>query len=109
LPGRRGFVRLGPKGRSFAPSLYHQLHCVNALRFSYTVARDGLLTDPDALKHKIPHDNHCFQFLRQSILCRADNSLVPAGRSNVSLARAGFGVVHRCRNWVQIREFVLEN
>lgn len=109
LPGKRGFVRLGPKGRSFAIALYHQIHCVNALRFSYTVARDGLVTDPDALKKKIPHDNHCFQFLRQSIMCRADNAIVPLRRNTTSLAAQGFGTAHRCGNWADIRRFVLEN
>lgn len=110
IPAKHGFVRLGPEGRSFSLSFYHQLHCVNALRFSYTVARDGLITDPEILRSKIPHDNHCFQFIRQSILCKADNSLVPMQTSsNVSLARMGFGNTRQCRNWEQVRQFVLEN
>lgn len=74
---KHGFSRLGPEGRTFAVALYHQLHCVNALQFSYTVARDGLVTDPEILRKKVGHDNHCFQFLRQSIQSKADNSLVP--------------------------------
>jgi len=110
LAPKRGFIRLGPEGRAFAIALYHQLHCVNALRFSYTVARDGLVTDPEALRKKIGHDNHCFQFIRQSIQCRADNSLVPLqANRNLSLAATGFGNTHRCRNWRHIRQFVVEN
>lgn len=108
MPGKRGFVRLGPNGRPFAIALYHQIHCVNSLRFSYTVARDGLVTDPDILKKKIPHDNHCFQFIRQSIMCRADNALVPL-KNNASLAAQGFGNLHRCSNWAHVRKFVLDN
>ncbi|KDR77495.1 hypothetical protein GALMADRAFT_39415, partial [Galerina marginata CBS 339.88] len=109
LPGKRGFVRVGPKGRPFGVALYHQLHCVNALRFSYTVARDGLVTDPKILKSKLAHDNHCFQFLRQSILCKADDSLITSRSNNQSLSQSGFGATHRCRNWAQLRQFVLEN
>ncbi|KDR77491.1 hypothetical protein GALMADRAFT_65711, partial [Galerina marginata CBS 339.88] len=109
LPGKRGFVRLGPKGRPFGVALYHQLHCVNALRYAYTVARDGLVTDPEIMKSKFAHDNHCFQFLRQSILCGADNSLIMVDQSNQSLSHAGFGAKHRCRNWAQLRRFVLDN
>jgi Mycotoxin biosynthesis protein UstYa len=110
LAPKRGFVRVGPEGRAFAISLYHQLHCVNAIRFSYTVARDGLVTDPEILKNKIGHDNHCFQFLRQSILCKADNALVPIQTNrNASLASMGFGNTHRCRNWEQVRQFVFDN
>jgi hypothetical protein len=110
LAPKRGFIRLGPEGRAFAVSLFHQLHCVNAIRFSYTVARDGLVTDPEILSHKIGHDNHCFQFLRQSILCKADTSLVPVPTNrNVSLASMGFGSTHRCRDWGRVRQFVFDN
>lgn len=110
FPPKHGFSRLGPEGRAFAVALYHQLHCVNALRFSYTVARDGLVTDPEILRNKVDHDNHCFQFLRQSIQCRADNSLVPFPTNrNASLASMGFGITHRCRNWGQVKQFISDN
>jgi len=110
FPPKHGFSRLGPDGRAFAIALYHQLHCVNALRFSYTVARDGLVTDPEVLKNKVGHDNHCFQFLRQSIQCKADSSLVPIlTNGNASLASMGFGITHRCRNWAQVKQFVYDN
>ncbi|KAF8808534.1 hypothetical protein BYT27DRAFT_7137331 [Phlegmacium glaucopus] len=111
LAPKRGFIRLGPEGRSFAVGLYHQIHCVNALRFSYTVARDGLVTDPQVLRGKIDHDNHCFQFIRQSIQCKADTTLVPITQPNrnMSLAAMGFGNMHRCRNWADVRRFIVEN
>ena len=110
LAPKRGFIRLGPEGRAFAVGLYHQLHCVNAIRFSYTVARDRLVTDPEVLRNKVGHDNHCFQFLRQSILCKAVNALVSMQTNpNVSLAAMGFGSTHRCRNWGQVRQFVFDN
>jgi Mycotoxin biosynthesis protein UstYa len=110
FPPKHGFSRLGPEGRAFAVGLYHQLHCVNALRYSYTVARDGLVTDPEILRNKVGHDNHCFQFLRQSIQCKADNSLVPISTTrNASLASMGFGITHRCRNWGQVKQFVYDN
>ena len=109
LPPKRGFIRLGSEGRSFGTAVYHQLHCVNAIRFSYTMARDGLVTDPEILKKKLGHDNHCFQFIRQSISCKADNSLVPMQHNNMSLAAMGFGNTRRCRNWEQVRRFVVEN
>ena len=101
---KHGFSRLGPEGRAFAVALYHQLHCVNAHRFSYTIARDGLVTDPEILRKKVGHDNHCFQFLQQSIRCKADNSLMPIPiNHNASLASMGFGITCRCRNWGQVK------
>lgn len=110
IPADHGFVRLGPQGRTFGIAAYHQLHCINAIRFSYSVARDGLVTDPDVLREKIGHDNHCFQFIRQSILCKADDALVAVGMPpNRSLPASGFGATHRCRNWRQVRDFVVQN
>ncbi|KIJ30116.1 hypothetical protein M422DRAFT_96479, partial [Sphaerobolus stellatus SS14] len=110
VASKEGFLRLGPNGRPFATSFNHQLHCVNAVRFDYTVARDGLVTDEKELKAKLGHINHCFQFLRQSILCKADNTLVPLEKYNGSIVLNGFGgPPHRCRDWAQIRHFVENN
>ncbi|GBE89059.1 hypothetical protein SCP_1500610 [Sparassis crispa] len=32
FPNGNGWVRLGPDGRAFAVSMYHQLHCLDAIR-----------------------------------------------------------------------------
>lgn len=110
FPPNKGFVRLGPNGRPFGTALYHQLHCVNGIRFDYTVARDGLVTDREVLKSKMGHINHCFQFLRQSIMCKADTTLIPLDRYNGSVILNGFGgPPHRCRDWEQLRSYVEDN
>ncbi|KAF8889860.1 hypothetical protein BD779DRAFT_1785252 [Infundibulicybe gibba] len=106
LAPSRGFIRLGPKGRPFGISLYHQLHCVNALRFAYTIARDGLVTDKTKLRKDLGHSDHCFQFVREGILCKGDLTLIPLddeSRSNKTYR------THRCRDWTKIREFVVQN
>jgi len=107
LATNEGFVRLGPNGLPFATALYHQLHCMNGIRFSHTIARDGLVTNEEILKAKLGHMNHCFQFLRQSIMCKADTTLIPL---NGSIALSGFDrQPHRCRDWTQIRQYVENN
>jgi hypothetical protein len=109
LFGANGFVRMGKKGRSFMVSFYHQFHCVDYLRGSYIMARDGIATDPEVIDGDIGHDNHCFQFLRESIMCKADNTLVAWNSPNQTLSRAGLGKIHRCRNWEHVRRSLINN
>ncbi|KAJ7457393.1 hypothetical protein FB451DRAFT_1047445, partial [Mycena latifolia] len=103
LPEKRGFIRLGPAGTPFSIALYHQLHCVNGIRYVYVAARDGLFKTPEDRSASIGHANHCFDVLRQSLLCKADTTLMPVGRSNATT------IVRRSRNWSQVREFVRSN
>jgi hypothetical protein len=104
VPPLRGFVRLGAEGTPFSISLFHQLHCVNGVRFSYVAARDGLFKTEKARAEAFGHVNHCFDVIRQSILCKADTTLVPVGARNTTAP-----VTRRCRDWSQVREFVDDN
>lgn len=109
LAPQRGFIRLGPSGTPFGVSAYHQLHCINGLRFSYLAARDGLTTTPEERKSAMGHGHHCFNLLRQSILCKADLTLIPAGKHNSSEVPESAPTTHRCRDWAQLRRFVIDN
>ncbi|KAJ3776385.1 hypothetical protein FB446DRAFT_785198 [Lentinula raphanica] len=101
IPPKGGFIRLGPAGASFSIAMYHQLHCVNGIRFAYVAARDGLFKHPEDLEAAFQHVNHCFDVLRQSLLCKADTTLIPVG-PNKQHTRS-------CRDWNQVREFVDDN
>ncbi|KAJ6632229.1 hypothetical protein B0H10DRAFT_8505 [Mycena sp. CBHHK59/15] len=102
VPPQSGFVQLGPEGTSFSVSLFHQLHCINGVRFAYVAARDGILKTPEARSAAFGHVNHCFHVLRNSLLCKADTTLVPVDSPNRNTIR-------RCRDWTQVREFVDSN
>ncbi|KAF7333830.1 hypothetical protein MVEN_02339900 [Mycena venus] len=80
-PLQLGFIRLGPDGTPFSIAMFHQLHCLNAIRFAYRGARDGLLT-PGALAESFDHVNHCFDIVRHGVLCRADTTLVRTEAGN---------------------------
>lgn len=60
FPRAHGFVSLGPQGRQFGVSMFHQLHCLEMLR-------ESMINGPDG------HAAHCLNFLRQAILCNADH------------------------------------
>lgn len=77
-------------GRMFAGvSIFHQIHCLQVLQL-------GLINGPS------DHSGHCFNFLRQIILCSSDITFDPAGTG-------GMGVTHLCRDWSQVYTYVTEN
>ncbi|KAJ7756043.1 hypothetical protein DFH07DRAFT_1027692, partial [Mycena maculata] len=103
-----GFVRLGPQGRPFEPSIYHQLHCLSELRRTF-VYYSGNMT-----ARRLWHTEHCLNYLRQAILCNSDMTLEPSYTyifedNSTTSASSGMGVVHSCVDWTQVRNFVEEN
>ncbi|EGN98534.1 hypothetical protein SERLA73DRAFT_183584 [Serpula lacrymans var. lacrymans S7.3] len=98
FPKGHGFVRLGPDGRIFGVSMFHQIHCLDMIRESF-------------IKGVNSHSGHCLNFLRQAILCNSDITLDPI---NIEIdgkivGTDGTGVTHVCRDWTQIYDFVREN
>ncbi|KAJ7344026.1 hypothetical protein DFH08DRAFT_871634 [Mycena albidolilacea] len=104
VPHSRGFIRLGQDGVPFSIAIYHQLHCVNTVRFAYRVARDGLFKKAHDRDVAFDHANHCFDLLRQTLLCKADTTLLPLGSSNETTVQT-----RRCGNPAQIMDFVRKN
>ncbi|KAJ7203063.1 hypothetical protein GGX14DRAFT_399032 [Mycena pura] len=109
VPYKRGFVRLGPHGVPFSPAVYHQLHCINMVRWAYRGTRDGVFKTADAHVTAFGHANHCFDLLRQSVLCKADTTLMPVPAASARSDETGTAVVRRCRNAAQILEFAQGN
>ncbi|KIM98361.1 hypothetical protein OIDMADRAFT_43379 [Oidiodendron maius Zn] len=135
IPSGRGFVlvedpekyhlkpglptEVGPD--RYSVSMFHQLHCLGILRESYYSALHS--TKPkifgedklsgELLKHAhSEHVGHCFDYLRQAIMCAADLSLEWAGQtaSGTPLATVdGWGIPHKCRSWDQAFEWTLEH
>jgi len=99
--GWYGFMSLGPDNRPFSLSLYHQLHCLDAIRTSF------ILNGTDAALHV----EHCLRYLKVSLLCLADTTLEPASwvkdDEGYDLpATNGMGVIHQCKDWGALKELV---
>lgn len=63
----RGFSRT-----VFTTSMTHQLHCLYNIAEVYS----GLISDPTKIPPQLQgHIPHCFEYLRQSIMCCADTAL----------------------------------
>lgn len=79
-------------------SAYHQLHCLKQLHLLFvgimhTPAEDGKL----GRGVEVRHVEHCFDYLRQGVLCAGDATLEGPDEGGSSLT--GYGVEHRCRSW----------
>ncbi|GKT92641.1 hypothetical protein CT0861_06184 [Colletotrichum tofieldiae] len=84
-------------------SVYHQLHCLWSTKESYFRLRDGLAEDTDEL-----HLSHCWDYLRQTIMCAADTTLewMPNPTQEIS---KGWGYRHECRSWDEIYDWTARN
>ncbi|KAJ7448667.1 hypothetical protein B0H11DRAFT_1744105, partial [Mycena galericulata] len=108
FPPGNGWVKLGVEHRPFAISMYHQMHCIEGIRHALLLSATGEDTKSDAARS---HANHCFNYLRQLLLCRADTTLEPTHLVTLTngtrgAAASGNMVLHICRDWTQVRDFV---
>ncbi|KAL6305327.1 hypothetical protein BKA93DRAFT_779336 [Sparassis latifolia] len=94
FPHSNGFVKLGPEGQTFGIAMFHQMHCLQKIREAITQGDAGM------------HVRHCLNLLRQAILCASDTTLDPMNKPN---GTDGLGVVHICRDWEKVYDFVDEN
>ncbi|KAI0867358.1 hypothetical protein GGS24DRAFT_515816 [Hypoxylon argillaceum] len=104
FPSGQGFVA----NPEFSPlpgclAVYHQLHCLNTLRHGYWAARLG----HESTSHALPaHIRHCFDYLRQSIMCHADTNIEPVNSELGGVT--GFGSQKRCRDIGKVRQWAEE-
>lgn len=89
-------------------AMFHKLHCLQSLRSEFT----RLVHDPN--RHEVfwsaseettrMHIGHCFDFIRQDILCGADTTLEPLGDDYG--ATDGLGISHSCTDWSPLTKFM---
>lgn len=132
-----GFLRLGPQKRFFGLSLYHQMHCLDALRATingkahhhrslsqYSYADEDVYEDEDedegayggegletraSEKTKVYHTSHCLNYLRETLLCAADVTLEPEIAPGAQNVGQGLGVTHVCKDWSKVHAFATRN
>ncbi|KAF7966830.1 hypothetical protein HWV62_11554 [Athelia sp. TMB] len=94
LPAGRGYIKLGQHPELFGVTMFHQMHCLVRLRAVFAGDKD-----------ESGHVKHCFNYLRQAILCNADITLEP-GKTVVedhhTAVMGGYDTIHKCRDWTQV-------
>ncbi|KAJ6276525.1 hypothetical protein J3E71DRAFT_245706 [Bipolaris maydis] len=86
---------------AFTVAMYHQLHCVMTLRQAFLSLYQGRevysdkahetnLNETEKMHMRYQHANHCFDYLRQAIMCYADTTLEGVDE---------LGLTHQCKRW----------
>ncbi|KAJ6191949.1 hypothetical protein J3E72DRAFT_273885 [Bipolaris maydis] len=74
---------------AFTVAMYHQLHCVGREVYS-DKAHETNLNETEKMHMRYQHANHCFDYLRQAIMCYADTTLEGVDE---------LGLTHQCKRW----------
>ncbi|GAP88900.1 hypothetical protein SAMD00023353_1700350 [Rosellinia necatrix] len=87
-------------GPAYMMAVFHQLHCLSYVVDHYQRGYAGAnLTEEVA-----HHSAHCFDYLRQSILCAADTNL-----EGETEAGPGWGSDHQCTDYDALLDWANEN
>ena len=81
-------------------SVFHQLHCLSYLAAHFQQGYGGVKLE-DEIAH---HSAHCFNYLRQGIMCSADTTL--EGKTD---AGPGEGSEHVCADYDALLEWANKN
>ncbi|KAI4129547.1 MAG: hypothetical protein LQ338_002183 [Usnochroma carphineum] len=79
----------------------HNLHCLKNIRAAYMEYYTG-----QNQSKTFPHINHCFDGLRQDIMCHADDT--PRYTTNTLDPESGVGQIRQCRSWTQLQKWSRE-
>ncbi|KAK7050727.1 hypothetical protein R3P38DRAFT_2605582 [Favolaschia claudopus] len=93
-----GYLRLGPEYRAFDMAMFHETHCLHALRI--------FIERADRLE---PHVGHCLNYLRMFILCNPNLTLEPADVLTRDFETDRVGATHVCPNWEVLYREMEEN
>ncbi|OJD32548.1 uncharacterized protein BKCO1_37000176 [Diplodia corticola] len=100
----------------YAVSVFHQIHCLDAILRMFLQAHGGG-SDTDHASRSKPdahsshaedtaHAMHCFDYIRQSIMCCGDTALegadpyiIAEGRDTLRYGTFGVGSTHMCKDY----------
>ncbi|KAI0067444.1 hypothetical protein BV25DRAFT_1819781, partial [Artomyces pyxidatus] len=99
LPPGAGTVRLGNGHRPFIVAMFHQLHCLWYLRSELT----------NTIEPNWPHVQHCFNLLRNAVLCRPDLTLEAGDFTLRNFTEERTGASHVCRDWEALYDEMVMN
>ncbi|KAK0636389.1 hypothetical protein B0T17DRAFT_519028 [Bombardia bombarda] len=98
--------------------MFHQLHCLGMMREAYysavqgrnsTIFAEASLTEKQRQSSRRQHIGHCFDYIRQAIMCGGDMTLEWAKEPDPGREREtvdGWGITHQCRNFDQGLDWV---
>ncbi|KAM3486726.1 hypothetical protein MY8738_000220 [Beauveria namnaoensis] len=108
------------RGRdTYSIAVFHQMHCLYAIMDRYNYLTGGSAEgQQDHAQHgdhhrrgskSHRHVDHCFRYLRQSLLCCGDTALEGQDPNTDKAATNGVGAVHMCKDFEAIRSWAEDN
>lgn len=103
-----------PNHTVFTTSVTHQLHCLYTILSAYNKLKIAV-TSPVRGEHPNMswHMDHCFEYIRQAIMCSGDVALegaattFPLGENGEDLGGSdGWDAKHVCRDYGQVYEYL---
>lgn len=84
--------------------MFHTLHCLDRIRRAIVAPPPtGASESETRARH---HIHHCFNYVRQMVLCAANTRLNPTNHMHPSgrPASDGIGLAYQCRDWDAVYE-----
>jgi hypothetical protein len=92
--------------QNYGIAVFHQLHCLLLIRNQYFQLLDGSLNltnyrlgKDGILEAEVKHIQHCYDYIRQGIMCAGDMTVEWPENPNVRDVDGEF-VPHQCKSWV---------
>ncbi|KAF8123124.1 hypothetical protein EV363DRAFT_1357498 [Boletus edulis] len=100
-PKEAGRTRLGPDHRVFTMVFWHHFHCLWSIQRA--------LNDRNDTYAGYGHLHHCFNYLRQTLLCQAADTLELGDFMERDFENNRVGDTLVCRDWEQVYDTMDEN
>ncbi|KAI5361667.1 Putative mycotoxin biosynthesis protein UstYa [Septoria linicola] len=112
---------LPPPDYYYSITVFHQMHCLDAILHTFVSDRTGFSHGAHDKReeqhfHHSRHILHCFDYLRQAIMCYGDTALegadpysIAEGRDKVTIGTSGIGTTHMCKNYDDIKSYAEEH
>lgn len=106
LPKGGTVLRLGPDHRAFTLSMFHQLRCLNIVRDTLVTLYHDRSTDVGHKRMRMAE--HCMNYLRQTVICRADLRLESVRASSGPQVTVS-DITHTCKDWTAVYRAAEDN
>lgn len=85
--------------------MFHTLHCLDWIRNAIVSPPGGNQSEIRTAQARY-HVHHCFNYVRQMVLCAANTRLNPINHvlPDGKLASDGIGLTYECRDWDAVYE-----